>query len=67
MFLRGGLEQKLSGICGAARDDDDVATVRLPLAVFLNDVPIGASGIESTFLTADRDLSSIAAAIQQNY
>ena len=40
---------------------------RLVFAVFLNDVPIGASGIESTFLTADRDLSSIAAAIQQNY
>jgi D-alanyl-D-alanine carboxypeptidase/D-alanyl-D-alanine-endopeptidase (penicillin-binding protein 4) len=40
---------------------------KLVYAVFLNDVPIGAGGIAQTFFTADRDLSSIAAAIQQGY
>jgi D-alanyl-D-alanine carboxypeptidase/D-alanyl-D-alanine-endopeptidase (penicillin-binding protein 4) len=40
---------------------------KLVFAVFLNDVPIGASGVAQTFFTADRDLSSIAAAIQQGY
>jgi D-alanyl-D-alanine carboxypeptidase/D-alanyl-D-alanine-endopeptidase (penicillin-binding protein 4) len=40
---------------------------KLVYAVFLNDVPIGSSGVAETFFTADRDLSSIAAAIQQGY
>lgn len=40
---------------------------KLVYAVFLNDVPIGESGVAQTFFTADHDLASIAAAIQQGY
>jgi len=35
--------------------------------VFVNDVPIGSLGMMQTFANADRDLSTIAAAIQQGY
>jgi D-alanyl-D-alanine carboxypeptidase/D-alanyl-D-alanine-endopeptidase (penicillin-binding protein 4) len=40
---------------------------QLVYAVFLNDIPIGPSGPMDALVSADRDLSNIAAAIQQNY
>ena len=40
---------------------------QLIYGVFVNDVPIGSQGMMETFLNTDRDLSTIAAAIQQGY
>lgn len=40
---------------------------KLVYAIFLNDIPIAGGDVAKTLFAADRDLSSIAAAIQQGY
>ena len=40
---------------------------KLVYAVFLNDIPIAGGDVAKTLFAADRDLSAIAASIQQNY